>query len=121
MLETHPEGRTGRILAAASRPIRAICESSSRSRSFPAPRHLEVGLDAPPSVREAIRLADGLLPASPALPLRDPPAGRRRAVLVVVPVLAIAAAGAFVAYTHAVRRAAVTASPSGGEACLTRR
>src|SRR6185312_5941333 len=73
----------------------------------PCPEEPAIGLDAPPSVREAIRLSDGLLPAPSEPPPEHPRAAaeadpgaadagtaRRRAPLVLVPVIALAAAGA---------------------------
>jgi hypothetical protein len=85
------------------------------------PGHEEhvTGLDAPASVREAIRLSDGLLPAPRELPQERPRdateadtgAARRRAPLVLVPVIAVAAAGALFAYARSGRSAATTSAP----------
>src|SRR6185437_5193828 len=84
----------------------ALAQRRSRHEDF------EVGLDAPPSVREAIRLAEPLLPAPPALPLPDPPGVRRSAALVVLPLIAVAAALALFGVSRAVRSAAGAAAPA---------
>jgi hypothetical protein len=84
-----------------------IALARSRAKPLEPSADDDVGLDAPPSVREAIRLAGALLPAP--LPARLAPlrvAHRRRSVLAALPIAAVVVTGVAIGATLASRHGA---------------